>query len=68
MALIEISAMSNKGLLNPSLNLTVRITPEFRHWLERAALHRQTTPSAFFDSAALAHARKHGFDEPAPKR
>ena len=68
MALNEIPAESMKGLPNPSPNLTVRMTPEYRRWLERAALHCRTTVSAFLDFAAVDHAKQHGFDEPAPKR
>ena len=68
MALNEIPAESKKGLPNPSPNLTVRMTPEYRRWLERADLHYRTTVSAFLDLAAVDSAKQHGFDEPAPKR
>ena len=39
MALNKIPAVSKKRLPTLSPNLTVRITPEYRQWLERAALH-----------------------------
>jgi len=68
MALNKNPAGSQKGLPTLSPNLTVRMTPEYRKWLERAALHCRMTVSAFLDFAAVAHANQHGFDEPAPKR
>ena len=40
MALNETLTMSKKGVPSFSPNLTVRMTPEYRRWLERAALHK----------------------------
>jgi len=68
MASNKLPAVSKKGLTTLSPNLTVRMTPEYRQWLERAALHCRMTVSAFLDFAAVAYAKQHGFDEPAPKR
>jgi len=60
--------VSRNWLATPSPNLKVRVTPESRRWLERAALHCRMTVSAFLDFAAVSEANRHGFDEPAPKR
>ena len=38
MASNKLPAVSKKGLPTLSPNLTVRMTPEYRQWLERAAL------------------------------
>ena len=50
MASNKLPAVSKKGLPTLSTNLTVRMTPEYRQWLERAALHCRMTVSAFLDS------------------
>lgn len=68
MALNETPTISKKGVPSFSPNLTIRMTPEYRRWLERAALHSRMTVSAFLDFAAVEYARRHGFDEKAPKR
>jgi len=68
MALNEMPAVSKKGLPTPSPNLTVRMTPECRQWLDRAALHCRMTVLTLLDFATITSAKQHGFDEPAPKR
>jgi hypothetical protein len=68
MALNEISAASKKGLSTLSSNRTVRMTPQYRQRLERAALHRRVTVSAFLDLAVVAYAKQHEFYGPARKR
>ena len=68
MASKKLPAVSKKGLPTLSPNLTVRMTPEYRQWLERATLHCRMTVSAFLDFAAVTYAKQHGFDEPAPER
>ena len=67
MALYKIPADSKKGLPAPTPNLTVRMTPEFREWLEKAASHARMTVSGFLEFAAVAHAKQQGFDEQAPR-
>jgi len=56
MALNKIPAASKKGSTTPSPNLTVRVAPEYRKWLERAALHSRMSVSAFLDFAAVDYA------------
>ncbi len=68
MALNEIPIVSKKGLPNPTPNLTVRMTPEYREWLDRAASQSRLTVSGFLEFAAIAYAKQQGYDERAPKR
>jgi hypothetical protein len=64
----EMSRQSGKRVPPPSPNLTVRMTQEYKRWLDKAAQHCDMTVSAFLDCAAVAYAQQQGFDEPAPRR
>lgn len=66
MSLRDIPAVSKKGL--PTPNLTVRMAPQFREWLDKAALHSRLNVSSFIEFAAIAYAKQQGFDEAPPKR
>jgi uncharacterized protein (DUF1778 family) len=68
MPLREIPAVSKKGMPNPTPNLTVRMNPQFREWLDKAALHSRLNVSSFIEFAVIAYAKQQGFDEPPPKR
>jgi uncharacterized protein (DUF1778 family) len=64
----EIPAVSKKGLPTPTSNLTVRMTPQFREWLDKAALHSRLNVSGFIEFAVIAYAKQQGFHETPPKR
>jgi hypothetical protein len=68
MAPRETPAVSKKALPNPAPNLTVRMTPQFREWLDRAALQSRLNVSNFLEFAAIAYAKQQGFEETPPKR
>ena len=68
MSLSDIPAVSKKGLPNPTPNLTVRMTPQFREWLDKAARHSRLNVSGFIEFAVIAYAKQQGFDETPPKR
>jgi uncharacterized protein (DUF1778 family) len=64
----EIPAVSRKGPPKPTPNLTVRMDPQFRRWLDKAALHSRLNVSSFLEFAAIAYAKQQGFDETPPRR
>jgi hypothetical protein len=56
------------GQVRGSEHLTVRMSAEYKAWLERAAEHSRLSVSGYLDLAAVAFARAQGFADPAPKR
>jgi hypothetical protein len=44
------------------------MNPQFREWLDKAALHSRLNVSGFIEFAVIAYAMQQGFDEPPPKR
>ncbi len=68
MARSETPVVSKKGLPTPTPNLTVRMTPQFREWLDQAASHSRLNMSGFIEFAVIAYAKQQGFHEAPPKR
>jgi uncharacterized protein (DUF1778 family) len=68
MAMKEIPTMAKKELPTQTPNLTIRMTPQFREWLDKAAAHSRLNVSSFIEIAVIAHARRQGFQETPPKR
>ena len=48
--------------------VTIKGTPEWKAWVERAADHCRDSVSAMFDKAVTEYAKKNGFEEPPPRR
>jgi hypothetical protein len=44
------------------------MAPQFREWLDKAALHSRLNVSGFIELAVVAYAKQQGFDETPPKR
>jgi hypothetical protein len=64
----ETPAVPEKGLPTPTPNLTIRMTPQFREWLDKAAGHSRLNISRFIEIAVIAHAKQQGFHETPPRR
>lgn len=48
--------------------LTIRGTPEWREWLDRASRHCRMSASTLVDLAVAKFVREQGFSEPPPDR
>lgn len=59
----------SKGEASPSsVIVSVRVSPDFRGWLDRLAEHERIGLSDLFDRALTRYAREAGFKEAPPKR
>jgi hypothetical protein len=52
----------------PSVIVSVRVSADFRAWLDELAEHERMGLSDIFDRAVVDYARKVGFPKAAPKR
>ena len=52
----------------PSVIVSVRVSADFRGWLDELAEHERMGLSDIFDRAVVDYARKVGFPKAAPKR
>lgn len=58
----DVDAVTRDGYIR------MRMTPDFKDWIEELADHCQLTMTSTITRALIAHAKREGFAKPAPKR